>query len=189
MTEDDGTILPSRALAVRRVVVEIEKHVSNGGWDGPDRVFALVRTADAIARDPGLAERLPPGAVADASDDPEHLTAVEQPSDELPKADTLTGVLEKMAWPGTVDGAAVVFERTTVPPEFDADMPADPAAAVTWAQNHPTRRELRIAAAALRSGEHAGAIRARDHDSDDDVIANVDLVPDVEAAIGATLAY
>jgi hypothetical protein len=189
MIEDDGNQAISRTLAVRRVVMEIEKHVSSGGWDGPDRVFALVRTAGALARDPGLADRLPPEAVADAAADPEHLTAVEQPADDLPTAETLTGVLEKMAWPETVDGAAVVFERTTVPPEHDADMPADPQAAVTWAQNHPRRRELRIAAAALRSGEHAGAIRARDHDSDDDVVANVDLVPDVEAAIGATLKY
>lgn len=186
MSQDDTS---PRALAVRRVVMEIEKHVSSAGWDGPDRVFALVRTAGALARDPGLSDRLPPQAVADAQADPEHLTAVEQPSDELPQADTLTGVLGKMAWPQTVDGAAVVFERTTVPPEFDADLPADPQAAMAWAQNHPQRRELRIAAAALRTGEHAGAIRARDHDDDFDVIGNVDLVPEVEAAIAETLKF
>jgi hypothetical protein len=186
VSQDDTT---ARALAVRRVVMEIEKHVSTSGWDGPDRVFALVRTASALARDPGLTDRLPPEAVFGAEADPEHLTAVEQPSDELPRADTLTGVLGKMAWPETVDGAAVVFERTTVPPEFDAELPADPQAAMTWAQNHPQRRELRIAAAALRSGEHAGAIRARDHDDDHDVIANTDLVPEVEAAIAETLKY
>ena len=178
-----------RTLALRRVVMEMEKHVSNGGWDGPDRVFALVRTAGALARDPALRDQLPPDAVAGAEQDPQHLTAVEQPPDDLPKADTLTGVLEKMAWPETVDGAAVVFERTTVPPEYDDDMPDDADAALAWAQRHPARRELRIAAAALRSGEHAGGIRARDADSDDNVVAGVDLVPEVEAAIGATLRY
>ena len=52
---------PSAAhFALARAVVELEEHVSTRGWDGPTSVFALVRTADALANDPSLAQLLPP---------------------------------------------------------------------------------------------------------------------------------
>jgi hypothetical protein len=49
-----------RAEAVLRTVRELEQHVSSGGWDGPVRLFALIRTAGALGRDPALADQLPP---------------------------------------------------------------------------------------------------------------------------------
>ena len=176
----------TREAAVRRAVRELEAHVASGGWDGPVRVFALVNTARALGQDPSLATTLGPNVVAAATDDPEHLTAVEQ--EQLPDADSLEGLLGRLAWPPSVDGAAVVVERLVVPPEAEAQAPKEPDAALAFLQEHPDRRELRMAAAALRDGTGACAVRARDHDEDDRVaVGGTELVPGLVAAVAATL--
>lgn len=185
MTQDADRTPPARRSAVERAVRELEQHVASTGWDGPVRVFALVRTADAIAREPGLADALGPAVVDAATRDGEHLTAVEQ--DGLPDADTLEALLGRLAWPATVDGAAVVVERIVVPPEAEAKAPKDPDAALAYLWEHPDRRELRLAAAVLRDGTSACAVRARDHDADDRVAVGPDLVPGLVAAVAATL--
>jgi hypothetical protein len=175
----------ARSLAVRRVVVELERHVASAGWDAPIRVFALVRTAGALELDPSLADQLPGDVVAAASADPEHLTAVEQ--DGLPQAETMHDLLGRLAWPISVDGAAIVVERSVIPPEVEAQMPKDEDEALKWLQTHPDRRDVRLAAATLRSGEHACALRARDHDHDDQVAVGPDLAPGLVEAVAATL--
>src|SRR5690606_18248710 len=119
-----------RQDAVLRTVRELEQHVSSGGWDGPVRLFALIRTAGALDRDPDLAGQLPPDVVAAARDDAEHLTAVEQ--ENLPESTSLEQLRGRIAWPETVDGAAVVVERIVVPPEVEAAMPEDKDAAATY---------------------------------------------------------
>lgn len=191
MSTDDPTpsVPPSpgpRAQAVRRAVRELEAHVAAAGWDGPVRVFALVNTHSALGRDAGLASALGPDVVEAATRDPEHLTAVEQ--EQLPEADSLEGLLGRIAWPPSVDGAAVVVERLVVPPEAEATAPADPEAALAYLQEHPDRRELRMAAGVLRDGTGACAVRARDHDEDDRVaVGGPELVPGLVSAVAATL--
>lgn len=175
-----------RQHAVLRAVREVEQHVAAAGWDGPVRLFALVRTAGALERDPQLAARLPPDVVAAAQADPEHLTLVEQ--EDLPDAATLEELLGGLAWPDTVDGAALVTERVVVPPEVEAQMPADPDEAVTFLAGHPARREVRLAAAVLRDGTGGCAVRARNHDRDADVAVGPDLVPGLLEALAGTLA-
>jgi hypothetical protein len=186
--EDSGvnvSLSDSRALAVTRVVVELERHVAGAGWDAPIRIFALVRTAGALERDATLAERLPADVVAAARADPEHLTAVEQ--EGLPEAETLHDLLGRLSWPDSVDGAAVVVERSVIPPEVEAQMPADEAEALSWLQKHPERRDVRLAAASLRTGQHSCALRARDHDHDDQVAVGPELAPGLVAVVAATL--
>lgn len=173
-------------LALQRAVAELEQHVAGAGWDGPIRLFALIRTATALARDAGLRDRLPAEVVAAATADPEHLTAVEQ--EDLPEAPSLQALLAAIAWPPTVDGAAVVVERITVPPEAEAGLPDDPARAQELLLHHPGRRDVRLAAGALRDGSRACAVRARDTDSDDRVALGADLVPGLADAVAATLA-
>jgi hypothetical protein len=177
---------PTRQEAVLRAVRELEQHVATGGWDGPIRLFALIRTADALARDRELAARLPADVVAAAQADAEHITIVEQ--EDLPQASSLEELLGSVSWPPTVDGAAVVTERVVVPPEVEAQMPADADEAVAWLAQHPARREVRLAAAVMRDGTGACAVRARDHDRDSDVAAGPDLVPGLLEALTATLA-
>jgi hypothetical protein len=170
---------------VLRAVRELEQHVAAGGWDGPVRVFALVRTADALARDRDLAARLPGDVVAAAHADAEHITIVEQ--EGLPEASSLEELLGSITWPATVDGSAVVTERVVVPPEVEAELPADPDEAVTWLAQHPARREVRLAAAVMRDGTNGCAVRARDHDRDADVAVGPDLVPGLVEGLAATL--
>lgn len=167
--------------ALARCVRETEQHVAAAGWDGPVRVFALVRTAAAVAADPSLASVLP-----DTGDDPHHLTAVEQ--EGLPQAEELEDLLAQLAWPDQVDGAAVVVERLVVPPAAEADLPADEAAAVAALSNHPDAQDVRIAAGVLRTGESWCALRARSHDTDEQVVGGRDTVPGLVSALAATLA-
>ncbi len=171
--------------AVLRAVRELEQHVAAGGWDGPVRLFALINTAGALERDPALAGRLPADVVRAAQADPGHLTLVEQ--EGLPDAASLEELLGGVAWPGTVDGAALVTERVVVPPEVEAQVPDDPDEALTWLANHPARREVRLAAAVMRDGTNGCAVRARDHDRDVDVAVGPDLVPGLVEGLAATL--
>lgn len=175
----------ARGRALNRLVVEVERHVAADGWDAPLRLFALVRTAGALSRDPGLARRLPPDVVAAADADADHLTAVEQ--EGLPDADTLEDLLGRIAWPETVDGAAVVVERSVLPPSAEAQVPDDEAEALAWVEMHPEREDVRLAAAVLRGGDHACALRSRKHDADDRVAVGPDLAPTLTSAIAATL--
>lgn len=171
--------------ALQRAVRELEQHVSAGGWDGPIRLFALVRTTDALARDPALAAALPTDVVSAADQDADHLTAVEQ--EDLPEAGSLDALLAGIAWPATVDGAAVVVERIVVPPEAEAGLPDDEQQARDALLNHPLRRDVRLAAGVLRDGSTACAVRARDHDRDDRVAVGRDLVPGLAEALTQTL--
>jgi hypothetical protein len=181
----DIPLSDTRTLAVTRVVVELERHVAADGWDAPIRIFALVRTAGALERDPSLGQRLPADVVEAAAADPDHLTAVEQ--EGLPEADTLHDLLGRLAWPDSVDGAAVVVERSVIPPEVEAQLPKDENEALAWLQAHPERRDVRLAAATLRGGEHSCALRARDHDADNQVAVGPELAPGLVAAVAATL--
>jgi hypothetical protein len=175
----------ARQEAVLRSVRELEQHVAATGWDSPVRLFALIRTAEALRRDPALADRLPADVVQAAEQDAEHLTAVEQES--LPQEPTVQALLGEIGWPSTVDGAALVIERVVVPPEAESGMPEDDDAAIDYLQDHPGRRDVRLAAAVLRDGTSGCAVRARDHDSDDRVAVGPDLVPALVSALTATL--
>jgi hypothetical protein len=177
---------------VLRVVRELEQHVAADGWEGPVRLFALVRTAGAVAADPALASQLPPEVLAAAAADSEHLTAVEQ--ENLPQADSLEALLGQVAWPDSVDGAAVVVERVVLSraaeQEVDAtareqELTQDEAELLIT--KHPGRRDVRLAAAALRDRTSGCAVRARDHDSDELVAVGADLVPALVAALLETL--
>jgi hypothetical protein len=185
MHSSDSTDPPTHPTALEQAVRELERHVASAGWDGPIRLFALVRTAAALDRDPALAARLPADVVTAARADAAHLTAVEQ--EGLPEVDSLDALLARIAWPATVDGAAVVVERVVVPPEAETNLPKDPAKAAAALLNHPLRRDLRLAAGVLRGGEQVCAVRARDHDSDDRVAVGQDLVPALADALAQTL--
>ncbi len=191
----DGSVDPAHEPAdhaVERVepalescVRELERHVARGGWDGPLRLFALVRTARAVTRDPSLRDQLPRDLLASADADATHLTSVEQ--EDLPEADTLEGLLAGIAWPGPVDGAAICVERIVVPPEAEQGLPADPAEATAALLAHPAREDVRMVAAVLRDGGSCCALRTRRHDDDLAVATGADLVPGLVTALRMTL--
>lgn len=161
------------------VVRELEAHAAESGWDRPERLFALVETADLVSREPQLAEAL------GIEGEPRGLTPVEQES--LPPGASLEDVLAEIIWPGEVAGCAAIAERLVLPPEVDDQIPDDPTAAQEFAAGHPAREEVRIVAAALRGGDSACALRLRSHDDDDSVLTSPDLVPGLLTLLHATL--
>jgi len=166
------------------LVREIEAHVAAGGWDQPPRLFALVPTADLLAREPHLATALAadssPEAIGSGS-----LTPVEQ--EELPDHATLEELLGGIGWPAEVSGAALVVERLMLPPAAEADLPDDDQAALAALTEHPARQEVRLAVAVLRDGRRHGAVRLRAHDDPRAVLNGPDLVPGLADGLAATL--
>nr|WP_308169158.1 PPA1309 family protein [Cellulomonas hominis] len=182
---DQPPVSPAqRALA--EAVAEIERHVATGGWDGPVRVFALVRTQAALDAEPALAGQLPPEVLAVAAADPDHLTSVEQ--EGLPPSDDLEGLLGAIAWPEGVHGAALTVERIVLPPEAEEGLPEDPDAALTALLAHPQRQDVRLAVGVLRDGTSWCAVRQRAADRDDAVGQGPDVVPGLVEALRATFA-
>jgi hypothetical protein len=166
---------------LQAVVRELEAHAAESGWDRPERLFALVPTAELVSREPQLAEAL--DLAPDAT--PDGLTPVEQ--EELPPGTSLEDVLAQIVWPVEVAGCAAIAERLVLPPEADEHIPDDPAAAQAFAAEHPGREEVRIVAAALRGGDSACALRLRSHDDADSVLTSPDLVPGLLTLLHATL--
>lgn len=158
--------------------LDTERHVAAAGWDQPPRLFALVRTADLLQREPGLREQV-------GRQDGESYTAVEQ--EGLPRTSSLESLLGRMAWPAEVDGVALAVERIVVPPEAEQDLPEDPETASEALAAHPMRKDVRLLVAVLRDGESACLLRQRDHDTDDKVATGTDLAPGLVHALRVTL--
>jgi hypothetical protein len=168
--------------ALAAAVLEIESHIAEGGWDQPARLYALVETAALVRREPALAAAMG----LDAASAEGSLTPVEQ--DQLAPDRPLEQVLESIVWPGGVAGCAAVVERLVLPPDADAQIPEDRAAAEEFASTHPDRQEVRIVAGATRGGSTYCALRLRAHDEQTSVVGGADLVPELLELLRATLA-
>lgn len=182
---NEPVAVSSALSALTDSVREIEHHVAEAGWDGPVRVFALVRTQEMLRTEPGLAAQLDASVLAAAQAEPWHLTSVEQ--EELPAAPDLETLLAGLSWPAAVDGMAVTVERVVLPPAAEEAMPQDPAAALEYLLAHPERQDVRLVVGALRDGPAWCAVRTRANDTDDQVGQGADLVPGLVAAVRSTL--
>lgn len=172
---------PAAPDSLENVAVEVERHVSESGWDQPPQIFALVDTAELLRAQPGLADTV--GVTADLVTD-DSLTPVEQ--DPLPDA-PLDETLGRIAWPEAVRGCALVHEIVVLPPEAEDAMPADVDAA-EYAAQHPDRREARLAVAVLRDGSRASVVRLRGVDGEEDSLLTApDVAPNLSDALLATL--
>jgi hypothetical protein len=158
-------------LAVAR---EVEDFVSSGGWDQAPQLFALVPTAELLAMQPELADQVDRNAP---------LVPVAQ--DALPDAD-LADALAGIMWPDAVHGCALAQEILVLPPEAEAELPADGEVMRQAAAEHPQRREARLVAAVLRDGATACVLRLRGTDSDE-LVESPDLAPNLTRALLATL--
>ena len=158
--------------------LETERHVAADGWDQPPRLFALVRTAGLLEREPQLRAQFGQG-------EEDGFTAIEQ--EGLPDTSSLESLLTQLAWPADVDGAALAVERLVVPPEAERDLPLDPAQATEALAVHPDRKDVRLLVAVLRDGESTCLLRQRDHDTDDKVASGPDIAPGLVQALSATL--
>lgn len=170
-------LMPDSPL--RRAAREAESHVASHGWDQQPRLFALVSTAQLAAAEPALAEQL----AEQLSSDPDGLTLIEQ---DLPAGRELEQLLGEVAWPPSVQGCAAVIERIMLPPEAEAELPSDPAAAAQAAAEHPLRQEVRLTGAVLRSGQAHSMVRAKQPD-DAELLEGPDLVPALIEQLRSTL--
>lgn len=158
------------------VLIEVEHHVGRSGWDQPARLFALVRTSELIASEPGLAEHLGNGPQ-------DGYTAIEQ--EEFVAGSDLAETLEGITWPATVAGCALVVERSFVPPEAEGDLPEDPELAARAVAEHPDRLDLRVVVGVTRDGGQHGIARIRG--AEQDLMGGADLVPALTSALSRTL--
>jgi hypothetical protein len=164
---------------LEEVVLDLERHAVDAGWDAPPRLYALVESAELRRQEPALADQL------QLAEDVDTIAALEQ--GELPTADSIEETLARIAWPSSVAGCALVIERVVLPPGAEEDMPGDETAAMEWAASHPQREDVRMVVGVLRAGERHSALRLRRHDADDEVLSGPDLVPALADALAATL--
>lgn len=167
-------------------MTETEAHVAAFGWDQPVRVFALVRTNEALAADPDIAELLDAATVEESRTDPELLMVVEQ--EGLPAAADLEHLLAQLAWPESVHGAAISVEQLVLPPaaQEEAEAITDAAERLAFLQARPDREDIRMVVGVLRSGESWCALRSRTHDDDASIYQGEQLVPGLTEALAAT---
>ncbi|SPT52755.1 Uncharacterised protein [Actinomyces bovis] len=181
-----GTAQPqSRQEALAGTLVEIEAHIDQLGWDRPVLVFALARTLTMLESDPDVAKLLPQEACEEAQANPEALTAVLQ--EELPVASTLDELLGQLTWPEHIEGAAICTESTVVPAEVDAQALAitDPQERQDFLAAHQERQDVRILAAAMRSGENWCVMRTRGQSQ---LLQGENLVPQLVEGLRGTFA-
>ena len=154
MSPDDSGSSP----ALARAVAAAERHVAADGWDQPPRLYALVADDDVRRREPDLAREL--GVDGDG------YTAVEQEGFGVGPGG-LEQALAHLMWPPEVAGAAVVHEVLVLPPSAEAQAPqdADDDALARWVAGRPERRDVRLAAGALRDGQGFAVLRLRPADS------------------------
>lgn len=169
---------PTGPSALVTAAADTERHVGRSGWDQPPRMFALVRTAQLVLREPSMRTQL-----RDA--DPHGFTAVEQ--EGLLRTTDLEALLARVAWPDEVDGVALSVERLVVPPEAERDLPPDPAKATEQLAAHPARQDVRLLVAVTREGDSVCLLRQRAHDQDDAVAVGKDISPGLVHALRLTL--
>lgn len=157
---------------------DTERHVARAGWDQPPRMFALVRNALLLEREPSMAEQL-------REAEPAGYTAVEQ--DGLPRTTDLESLLARVGWPEEVAGVALAVERIVVPPEAERDLPRSRDAATEQLAAHPDRKDVRLLVAVTRDGGSVCLLRQRDHDDDDAVAVGQDIAPGLVHALRVTL--
>ena len=156
--------------------MDLERHVSEQGWDQPLELYALVPTAELLKAEPAAARLLG----IDEPSDPEQMTPVQQ--EQLPSDIPLEEALGRIMWPEGVAGCALVMERLVV-------KGSDETLAV--GEEPPTAgegtEEIRMVAGVLRSGARHCAMRMRSHDSDSEVLSGEDLIPALTSALALTL--
>jgi hypothetical protein len=167
---------------LENVVLDLERHSAEAGWDAPPRLYALVEAAELRRQEPALAEEL------GISPEVDSIAALEQPP--LPGSDgaPIEDLLGTIVWPARVDGCALVLERIVLPPEAEAELPDEADGDLDgWAAGHPRREDVRVVVGVLRDGSRHSALRLRRHDDDGTVLSGPDLVPTLADALAATL--
>ncbi len=170
---EDGLVSSPDISELTSVVLEVERHVADLGWDQPSQVYALADTSDLVAREPALAAHV--GQIVPGS-----LTPVEQ--EPLPVG-RLDEVLAGIGWPPEVLGCVLVTELVVLPPSAEQEAPYEEADIELWAANHPERQDVRLAVGVTRDGQHASCLRVR---GDEELVVDPDLADGLVDGLLAT---
>ncbi len=180
MTSEGSTGTPDDPPAsLLRAVTEIEQHVRVDGWDQGARLYALAPTGDLVEQEPELAERLGLDEQASIGD---LLTPIEQEVGST----AIEDLLPTITWPESVTGCALALERIVLPPGAEDEMPDDDESASTWAQEHPSRTDVRVVVGVLRDGGRSAVLRVRGHEEDSDLVQGAELSPELGNALAET---
>ncbi|WP_161897371.1 PPA1309 family protein [Gordonia spumicola] len=162
-------------------------YVAASPWGSPATLFALVPTSFLAAQAPDL---------VDPTDESPLSPVVQETSDG-----DLEQLLTTVSWPDAVVGCAIVTEITVLPPDAEsaldrafepllADPDAADAAARDAARTHPDRREARLIAGVLRTGQRLAllSLRATDDEphTESDLRTHPTLAPNVLDALAST---
>jgi hypothetical protein len=180
---DGGETILDGAEALIAALLELERHVGEGGWDQPPRLFALVATDAVIAAEPELAVQLGLRGSAEGGH-PDALTAIEQ--DHFEPTEDLLSDLSTIFWPDAVHGCALSLESTFLPADAEADIPDDPDEAREYVAGHQQRQEMRVVVGVDRDDHRHGVARVRSDSGE--LIGAPDLVPGLTEALAHTLA-
>lgn len=163
--------------ALAAAVLEVERYVSQAGWDQPSRLFALAQTAELLRAAPDLVGQL--GEIHPE----DHLSSIEQ--DDFHNGLELVEALAHLAWPKQVAGCVLCVERAFLPSQYEGELPEDPALASDAVANHPQRQELRLVTGVLRTGERHAVARFRSDQTQ--LLGGENLAPGLSKALLATL--
>lgn len=181
--DEDPVSTRDRQDALVASLVELERHVGQGGWESPPRLFALVPTDALVVAEPRLARDLGLRTSADGAP-PGALTAIEQ--DDFVTGGDLAGDLAALEWPDSVFGCAVSAVRTFLPASVPVELPDDAEAATALVAEHPERQEIRVVVGVDRAGSRHGVARLASRP--DELLSGDDLVPGLVSALAHTLA-
>jgi hypothetical protein len=145
--------------ALEHAVDEVEEFVGTGGWDAPRQMFALVRTAELLSAEPGLAGQV----TGTAKSGIDEFTPIAQ--DSLP-GDTVADALATITWPDEVAGCVLVMEILAGAGE--------------------DQREARLAAGVLRDRPGGACLLRWRHAPDGPLLRGADLAPGLLAALQGT---
>lgn len=184
-------------IVLARSVHEVAEFVDAEDWGRAPQMFALVRTADLVAAEPALIDQV---------DTADELTPVAQdplPDEVAAGTMPLDEFLATTSWPPAVAGCVLVQEIVVLPPDAEddldealtpllADADAADAAGRAAARAHPGRRDARLFAAALRTGDSLCLLQLRpeddaEDDADLDLRTYPNLAPNLVEALRHTL--
>ncbi|EWS79744.1 hypothetical protein BF93_09990 [Brachybacterium phenoliresistens] len=149
----DGDPLDAPTAALAAAVLEIARHVDGEALAAP-RWFALARSAELMARQPGIAALLGDEASLALAADSAPLTPIEL--DDVPRVHDPLRALAELAWPDIAFGGAVAL-----------DLPAESWRSSLDAADDAARRTadalrggaLRVVVAASQEGTTYSALR------------------------------
>jgi hypothetical protein len=177
----DDDLDPGQA-ALAAALLEILRHVEEPGLSDV-RWFALLRSAQLLAEQPGLAALLGDDVALSLAQDSRHLTSVEL--DEAPAVADPLESLAALEWPEGIAGLAACFDLG--PEQLDLRTPgaatrrgADGPAGASGPDDAGQQSPMRAAVAALDDGTVFCALR---REGEQQLALGAELLPDITAAI------